>query len=116
MGNNFINYKALITFGASLLKNHTVSNYKKESEWLLMHLTNKNYSSIIIDLNLIPTTKEIDDFIHLINLRCDHIPLQVIIGKASFYGRDFILFPDVFIPRPETEIIIDYLKKKPFQM
>ena len=37
-------------------------------------------------------------------------PFQHIIGKASFYGRDFIINQNVFIPRPETEIIIDQLK------
>ena len=36
-------------------------------------------------------------------------------GKASFYGRDFIVYPDVFIPRFDSEVIIDVIKKKTFQ-
>ena len=114
MKNNFSNYKKLIQFGASLLKQHQISNHNKESAWLLIHLTNQSYSSLITNSNLIPTKKEINDFIDLINLRCNHIPLQLIMGKASFYGRDFIVFPDVFIPRPETEVMIHHLKKKSF--
>ena len=114
MKNNFTNYKSLIKFGASLLKQHTISNYNKESVWLLMHLTNQSYVSIITNSDFVPTKKEISDFIHLINLRCNHIPLQLIMGEASFYGRDFIVFPDVFIPRPETEVIVHHLKKKSF--
>ena len=37
--------------------------------------------------------------------------------KVDFYGRDFIITPDVLIPRPETEMMIDAvlsLVGKPF--
>lgn len=55
-----------------------------------------------------------NDFIDCINKRKDHIPLQLILGLATFYGRDFILFPDVFIPRVETEQIIEILRSSHF--
>lgn len=38
-------------------------------------------------------------------------PLAYVLGHRNFYGRDFLVTPDVLIPRPETEIIIDIVKK-----
>lgn len=42
-----------------------------------------------------------------------HEPLAYIRGKTEFYGRDFIVTPDVLEPRPETETMIDLLKQLP---
>jgi len=43
--------------------------------------------------------------------RITHSPLAYIRGKTEFYGRDFIVTPDVLVPRPESEAMIDLLKQ-----
>jgi release factor glutamine methyltransferase len=111
---NLNTIQSLLIFGSDYLKTHGISNHKKESEWILLNILEQNSSWLLTNKDYNPTNEDITYFIDCINQRADHIPIQLIMGKATFYGRDFSIFPGVFIPRPESELIINILKKKVF--
>ena len=79
---------------AELILAHVLS---KSREWLLAHVDEEITPEIL---------KQVQDDI---GRRLSGEPLVYITGKKEFYGREFIITPDVLIPRPETEQIIELL-------
>ena len=115
MMRNFVSLQSLLEFGSDHLKSNYISNYRQESMWLLLHATGKKSSWLASHRDDQPSPADIHTYLESIYRRSDHIPLQLIIGKATFYGRDFCIYPDVFIPRQDTEAIVDVCKKKIFK-
>lgn len=50
---------------------------------------------------------ELDRYRDLVRRRAGGEPLQHILGATGFYSRDFKVLPGVFIPRPETERLVE---------
>lgn len=46
-------------------------------------------------------------FAPLVQRRADHEPIAYILGHQDFYGRSFIVTPDVLIPRGDSESVVD---------
>ena len=47
------------------------------------------------------------DFFAFVTERSQGKPLQYILGVQEFLGMEFEVTPDVLIPRPETELLVD---------
>ncbi|MBT3635063.1 MAG: peptide chain release factor N(5)-glutamine methyltransferase [Candidatus Marinimicrobia bacterium] len=101
----------LINWGADYFNSKSITNARREVEWLLCHVLNCERIDLYLEFEQPLFGKELSTFRAMVLRRVKGEPFQHIIGKAPFYGRDFIISPDVLIPRPETEIIIDILKE-----
>ena len=49
-----------------------------------------------------------EDLERAISARCSRTPLAYILGEAEFYRETYKVCPDCLIPRPETELLVDY--------
>jgi release factor glutamine methyltransferase len=50
----------------------------------------------------------------MIERRCDRVPVSHLTGRRLFYGREFLVTPEVLDPRPETETLIEVALSEPF--
>lgn len=50
-----------------------------------------------------------------IERRCARQPVSQIVGTRAFWGREFLVTPDVLDPRPETETLIELALARPFR-
>lgn len=52
-----------------------------------------------------------EKFLKLVHMREKHIPLQHITGVQDFMGLEFIVSPDVLVPRQDTELLVEEVLK-----
>ena len=88
------------------------SNYKNETLWILQKVLNEDLTFITLNKNQIISHENYALYINLIKRREHSEPIQHILESVDFYGYKFIVDENVFIPRPETELMIDIVKKQ----
>jgi release factor glutamine methyltransferase len=102
----------LIKWGEDYFVSKGISNAKLEVEWFLCHILNYQRIDLYVQFEQPLMKDELAQFKEMVRRRIEGEPFQHILGKADFYGRDFIVNKHVLIPRAETEIIIELLKKR----
>ena len=96
-----------INNAANLLSTAGITNARLDAEVLLSHIIMKDRVWLITHRDDVLDVKHQRDFADVIQRRTRREPLQHIIGNQEFWGLEFVVSPDVLIPRPETEFIIE---------
>jgi release factor glutamine methyltransferase len=78
-----------------------------ETELVFTEILNCSRMSLYLDKNLKWDKDKSIAVSSIIKRRIQGEPLQYIFGKTEFMGLEFRVSPDVFIPRPETEILAE---------
>jgi len=88
-------------------KQKNIENPRLNTERLLSSLLNIDRVQLYLQYDRLMTRNETELFRNYVRRRADKEPLQYIIGETEFMELTFKVTPDVLIPRPETEIMIE---------
>lgn len=103
------NFEALTRASSFLEEN---KREKEVARYLLQHVLQKNYSELMMTIYDEITPEAYQTFWAYIEEHATGRPFQYITGQETFYGRDFLVNEHVLIPRPETEELIEEVKKR----
>jgi len=80
---------------------------RADAEVLLMHLLRRDRVWLITHSNDDIGSNHWEPYSGLLQRRRNGEPIQYIIGETEFYGLPFRVAPEVLIPRPETEHLVE---------
>ena len=99
--------RALLKQALEQLRAADVPSYSLAAELLLLHITGRDRAWLYSHPEEILPEPTAEAYLALIVHRAAGVPTQHLTGKQEFWGLEFEVTPEVLIPRPETEHLIE---------
>ena len=99
--------RGLLKRGIELLRTAHVPSFTLAAELLLLHATGRDRTWIYSHPEELLSQLAAEQFLKLVRRRANGEPTQHLTGKQEFWGLEFEVTPDVLIPRPETEHLVE---------
>jgi release factor glutamine methyltransferase len=99
--------RSLLKQGMDQLRAANVSFHALAAELLFLHATSQNRTWLYSHPEEILPGPVAKAYFGLLARRASGVPTQHLTGKQEFWGLEFGVTPDVLIPRPETEHLIE---------
>ena len=106
-----MNYRNIINKGSLILKNNSIVNADIDAELLLSISLNKSREKILLNLEEELNSRQINQYVKLINRRKTKEPISFIVGKKFFWKYEFNVNQYVLTPRFETELLVEEVLK-----
>ncbi len=98
---------SLIEWSTDYLKEKGFDDARLNIELLLCNILKCPRINLYLQFDKILSSKELINFKSSFRRRLSHEPLQYILGETEFMGLRFKVDQRVFIPRPETEMLVE---------
>lgn len=93
--------------GREFLERKGLEGGRREAELLVAHALGLDRLKLFLSLDRPLSPDEIVRGRELLVRRARREPVAYLTGRREFYGRAFGVGPEVLIPRPDTEILVD---------
>ena len=98
--------RSLLAWARDWLGKKGIESPRLDAELLLARALNCDRMRLYIDIDKPPQADELVRFKALLLRRAGREPVAYILGAKEFYGRAFAVDARAFIPRPETELLV----------
>lgn len=78
-----------------------------DAEVLLTHVLGQNRAWLYAHPEHMPSPPQLTAYQSLLSRRAEREPVAYVIGHKEFFDLEFIVTPEVLIPRPETEQLVE---------
>ena len=103
--------KDLIDLAKEFISTKDLKQLRYESQILISNILNRSLLKVIVDRKVRISYKNKKKFLKQIYSRSLGKPISKIIGMREFYSREFFVNSFTLDPRPESELIIDCIKR-----
>ena len=100
--------RELIHITAEQYRAAGIPDPENDAALLLTHLTGRPSLELRLDADSETDPAVMAAYQDFVQKRLKRIPLQYLLGEASFFRRVFRVDPRVLIPRPETELLCEW--------
>lgn len=101
--------KELLDVTITYLEEKKIPDPRPSAEILLAHQLKIDRLRLYLEYDRPLNQQEVGGYRDLIRRRLSREPVQYITGRQEFWSMEFGVSPQVLIPRPETELIIEQL-------
>ncbi len=77
---------------------------------LIGHVLGLSSQEVFLHLDTTLNDEQLSALAPLVESRIQGTPIPYILGSKEFYGRTFLVTPEVLIPRPETELLLETVR------